>query len=112
LAAQYDEFKIDAGQHVNGRLTLGENIGDLSGLTIAYDAYHHSLGARKAPVLAHLTGDQRFFLAWAQGWATLIRAERLRNQVMTDPHSPAIFRVNGVVQCRCLVSGIRCAAGR
>jgi predicted metalloendopeptidase len=98
LAAQYDEFKIEDGQHVNGRLTLGENIGDLSGLTIAYDAYHHSLGARKAPVLAHLTGDQRFFLAWAQGWATLIRAERLRNQVITDPHSPAIFRVNGVVR--------------
>ena len=98
LAAQYDTFEIEGGQHVNGRLTLGENIGDLSGLTISYDAYHRSLQGKKAPVLANLTGDQRFFLAWAQGWATLIRAERLRNQVMTDPHSPAIFRVNGVVR--------------
>ena len=98
LVTQYSAFEIDGGQHVNGRLTLGENIGDLSGLSIAYDAYHRSLNGKKAPVLAHLTGDQRFFLAWAQGWATLIRAERLRNQVMTDPHSPAVFRVNGVVR--------------
>ena len=98
LATQYDTFQIEGGQHVNGRLTLGENIGDLSGVTIAYDAYHRSLAGKKAPVLADLTGDQRFFLAWAQGWATLIRPERLRNQVMTDPHSPAIFRVNGVVR--------------
>ena len=98
LAAQYDVYQIEGGQHVNGRLTLGENIGDLSGLSIAYDAYHRSLQGRKAPTLEHLTGDQRFFLAWAQGWATLIRAERLRNQVMTDPHSPAVFRVNGVVR--------------
>ena len=98
LASQYDVYEIEGGQHVNGRLTLGENIGDLSGLSIAYDAYHRSLKGRKAPILAHLTGDQRFFLAWAQGWATLIRAERLRNQVMTDPHSPAVFRVNGVVR--------------
>ena len=98
LAVQYDAYEIEGGQHVNGRLTLGENIGDLSGLSIAYDAYQRSLKGRKAPILAHLTGDQRFFLAWAQGWATLIRAERLRNQVMTDPHSPAVFRVNGVVR--------------
>ena len=98
LAVQYDAYEIEGGQHVNGRLTLGENIGDLSGLSIAYDAYQRSLKGREAPILAHLTGDQRFFLAWAQGWATLIRAERLRNQVMTDPHSPAVFRVNGVVR--------------
>ena len=98
LATQYDAYEIEGGQHVNGRLTLGENIGDLSGLSISYDAYHRSLAGKKAPVLAHLTGDERFFLAWAQGWATQIRAERLRNQVMTDPHSPAVFRVNGVVR--------------
>ena len=97
LAAQYDTYEA-AGLHVNGRLTLGENIGDLSGLTIAYDAYRMSLQGKKAPVINGLTGDQRFFLAWAQGWHTLIRDERLRNQVMTDPHSPAIFRVNGVVR--------------
>jgi predicted metalloendopeptidase len=98
LAAQYDSYEAVEGLHVNGRLTLGENIGDLAGLTVAYDAYRLSLHGRKAPVLAGLTGDQRFFLAWAQGWHTLIRDERLRNQVLTDPHSPAVFRVNGVVR--------------
>jgi putative endopeptidase len=98
LATQYDTYAAVDDLHVNGRLTLGENIGDLSGLTIAYVAYHLSLHGKKAPVLAGLTGDQRLFLAWAQGWHTLIRDERLRNQVMTDPHSPAAFRVNGVVR--------------
>ena len=98
LAAQYDSYEAVDGLHVNGRLTLGENIGDLSGLTIAYVAYHLSLHGKKAPVLNGLSGDQRLFLAWAQGWHTLIRDERLRNQVMTDPHSPARFRVNGVVR--------------
>jgi predicted metalloendopeptidase len=98
LAAQYDSYEAVDNLHVNGRLTLGENIGDLSGLTIAYVAYHLSLHGKKAPVLAGVTADQRLFLAWAQGWHTLIRDERLRNQVMTDPHSPAPFRVNGVVR--------------
>jgi putative endopeptidase len=98
LAAQYDSYDVVGGLHVNGRLTLGENIGDLSGLTITYVAYHLSLHGKKAPVLEGLTGDQRVFLAWAQGWHTLIRDERLRNQVLTDPHSPAQFRVNGVVR--------------
>ncbi|HVW68300.1 MAG TPA: M13 family metallopeptidase [Steroidobacteraceae bacterium] len=98
LAAQYDSYVAVDDLHVNGRLTLGENIGDLSGMTVAYDAYHLALHGEKAPVLAGLTGDQRFFMAWAQGWRTLIRDERLRNQVMTDPHSPAPFRVNGVVR--------------
>lgn len=98
LAAQYDRYEVLDGLHLNGRLTLGENIGDLSGLTIAYVAYHLSLHGKKAPVIDGLTGDQRLFLAWAQGWHTLIRDERLRNQVMTDPHSPAQFRVNGVVR--------------
>lgn len=98
LAAQYDSYVAVGDLHVNGRLTLGENIGDLSGMTVAYDAYQLSLHGRKAPVLDGLTGDQRFFLAWAQGWRTLIRPERLRNQVMSDPHSPSPFRVNGVVR--------------
>jgi putative endopeptidase len=98
LAAQYDSYEVVDGLHVNGRLTLGENIGDLSGLTIAYVAYHLSLHGKKAPVLAGLTGDQRLFLSWAQSWRTLSRDERLRNQVLTDPHSPAQFRVNGVVR--------------
>jgi len=97
LAAQYDTYQVVDGLHVNGRLTLGENIGDLSGITVAYAAYHLSLHGRQAPVINGLSGDQRFFLAWAQGWRTLIRDEKLRNQVMTDPHSPSQFRVNGVV---------------
>jgi predicted metalloendopeptidase len=79
-------------------LTLGENIGDLGGLTVALEAYHLSLGGAPAPVLGGLTGDQRFFLSWAQVWRGLIRDERLRNQVMSDPHSPQQFRANGVVR--------------
>jgi predicted metalloendopeptidase len=98
LAAQYDSYEAIGDLHVNGRLTLGENIGDLSGLTITYVAYHLSLHGKKAPVLEGVTADQRLFLAWAQGWHTLIRDERLRNQVMADPHSPAQLRVNGVVR--------------
>jgi len=98
LAAQYDSYEAVDGLHVNGRLTLGENIGDVSGLTIAYVAYHLSLHGKTPPVIDGLTGDQRLFLAWAQGWRSLVRDERLRNQVMTDPHSPEQFRVNGVVR--------------
>ena len=97
LAAQYDQFcPLDDGKTcVNGRLTLGENIGDLSGLSLAYRAYKMALGGKEAPVIDGLTGDQRFFLAWAQVWRTAIRPERLRQQLLTDPHSPADFRVNG-----------------
>jgi putative endopeptidase len=98
LASQYDGYEALPGLHVNGRLTLGENIGDLSGMTVAYDAYQQSLHGKKAPVLDGLTGDQRFFLGWAQVWRVLIRDERLRNQVTSDPHSPSEFRVNGVVR--------------
>ncbi len=97
LAAQYDRYEA-AGLHLNGRLTLGENIGDLAGLTIAYEAYHLSLHGKRPPVLEGLSGDQRFFLGWAQAWRELNRQESLRNQVMTDPHSPGEFRVNGVVR--------------
>jgi predicted metalloendopeptidase len=98
LATQYDSYTALPGLNVNGRLTLGENIGDLGGLTVSYEAYHISLKGAKAPVLDGLTGDQRFFLSWAQGWRNLIRDERLRTQVMSDPHSPPQFRVNGVVR--------------
>ncbi len=86
------------GLKVNGRLTLGENIGDLGGLSVALAAYRLSLDGKPAPVLDGLTGDQRFFLSWAQAWRTNYREQRLRNQVMSDPHSPAPFRVNGVVR--------------
>ncbi|MBL8548323.1 MAG: M13 family metallopeptidase [Hyphomonadaceae bacterium] len=97
LAAQYDGFEALPGLNVNGRLTLGENIGDNGGLQVALRAYELSLGAREAPVRAGLTGKQRFFLGWAQAWRSKYREEALRNMVMTNPHSPPQFRVNGVV---------------
>jgi len=97
LVAQYDKFcPLDEGKTcVNGRLTLGENIGDLSGISLAYRAYKIALGGKEAPVIDGLTGDQRFFLAWAQAWRSATRPERLRQQMLTDPHSPERFRVNG-----------------
>ena len=98
LAAQYDQFSPLPGLKVNGRLTLGENIGDLGGLTVAYEAYHISLHGKQPPVLDGLTGDQRYFLAWAQVWRSLSRDEQVRNQVMSNPHSPEKFRVNGPVR--------------
>jgi putative endopeptidase len=98
LATQYDAFEALPGLHVNGRLTLGENIGDLGGLSVSNEAYHLSLHGRKAPVIDGLTGDQRFFLAWAQGWQSLYRDEQMRKLVVSNPHSPPRFRVNGVVR--------------
>jgi len=97
LVAQYGEYTMPNGQHLNGRLTLGENIGDLSGLAVAWRAYQRSLAGQPAPVLDGFSGAQRFFLGWAQGWRTKYRDENLRMRVLTDPHSPARFRVNGVV---------------
>jgi putative endopeptidase len=98
LAAQYDGYTVLPGLNINGRLTLGENIGDLGGLSVAYEAYHRSLHGKPAAVLDGLTGDQRYFLAWAQVWRTLSREEQLRTQVLSNPHSPPQFRVNGVVR--------------
>jgi putative endopeptidase len=98
LAAQYDTFEPLPGIKINGRFTLGENIGDLGGLTIAYTAYKLSLQGKPAPVIDGLTGDQRFFLGWAQIHRSLQRDEDLRNQVMSDPHSPAKYGTNGVVR--------------
>jgi putative endopeptidase len=98
LAGQYDRFEVLAGLNVNGRLTLGENIGDLGGLSVAYDAYHRSLNGAAAAVRDGLSGDQRFFLAYAQIWRSLNREEQLRSQVLSNPHSPPKFRVNGVVR--------------
>jgi putative endopeptidase len=98
LAAQYDQFEALPGIKVNGRLTLGENFGDLGGLTIGYLAYHQALKGTSAPVLEGITGDQRFFLAWAQVWRTVYKDQALRNQVLSDPHSPARFRVNGAIR--------------
>ena len=98
LAAQYDEYVALPGLKLNGRLTLGENIGDLGGLTVAYQAYQRSLQGRPAPVVDGLTGAQRFFLSYAQIWRAITSDERLRTQVLSDPHSPSRFRVNGVVR--------------
>jgi putative endopeptidase len=98
LAAQYDGYTVLPGLNINGRLTLGENIGDLGGMSVANDAYHRSLHGKPAPRLAGLTGDQRFFLSWAQIWREKQRDEDLRSQVTSNPHSPAKFRINGVVR--------------
>ena len=93
LAAQFDKYEPLPALHVNGALTLGENIADLGGLTIAYDAYRASLGGREAPVIDGLTGDQRFFLGWAQIWRLKYRDADLRRRLLTNPHAPAAQRV-------------------
>jgi putative endopeptidase len=98
LVAQYNDFKVFADLNVNGEFTLGENIGDLGGLSIALKAYKASLNGKPSPVLDGFTGEQRLFIGWAQSWLEKTREESLRNQVASDPHSPAKFRVNGVVR--------------
>ncbi len=98
LVAQYDAFEPLPGMHVNGRLTLGENIGDNGGIQVALHAYRLALGDRAAPVLDGTTGDQRFFMARAQHRRQLTREQTLRNQLLSDPHSPAAWRVNGIVR--------------
>ena len=95
LGAQYSSYEAAPGVFVNGALTMGENIGDMSGLEVAYSAYQVSLGGVAAPILDGLTGDQRFFLAFAQAWRGKQRDEAIRTQVATDPHSPRRFRVIG-----------------
>jgi predicted metalloendopeptidase len=92
LAKQYDAYEALPGLHVNGKLTLGENIADVAGLAAAYDAYHASLGGKEPPVINGLTGDQRFFLAYAQSWASKMRDEALRGRIATDGHAPGQFR--------------------
>jgi putative endopeptidase len=100
LAAQYSQYcPYDDGKTcVNGRLTLGENIGDVGGLSLAYRAYHMSLNGKEAPVIDGLTGDQRFFIAWAQVWRSVQREAAGRQRLLTDPHSPEKFRANGAVR--------------
>ncbi|MEO8946701.1 MAG: M13-type metalloendopeptidase, partial [Gemmatimonadaceae bacterium] len=78
--------------HINGQLTMGENIGDLSGLAQAYRAYHISLHGKPAPVIDGYTGDQRFFLGFAQIWRTKMRDAALRQQLLSNPHSPGMYR--------------------
>ena len=92
LAKQYDAYEALPGLHVKGKLTLGENIADVAGLAAAYDAYRASLKGKEAPVVDGLTGDQRFFIAYAQSWATKMREETLRQRIATDGHAPGQFR--------------------
>ena len=94
LVKQYDAYEPFPGAHVKGAFTLGENIGDLGGLAVALDAYHASLGGKKAPVIDGMTGDQRFFLGWAQVWRRNYREANLRQRLVTDPHAPSQYRTD------------------
>lgn len=96
LAAQYSAYEPLPGVHINGEQTLGENIADVSGLTISYLAYKKSLGGKEAPEIDGLTGDQRFFLAYAQAWRSKMRDAALRQRVLTDGHSPGRWRAQTV----------------
>ena len=98
LGAQYDAYEPLPGYPVQGGLTMGENIGDASGVAVGLEAYHLSLDGQPAPVLDGTTGDQRFFYGWAQVWQSKMRDEAAKQQVATDPHSPAMFRVIGPVR--------------
>ena len=97
LVDQYAAYSPMEGEYLNGELTLGENIGDLAGLTMAYRAYQRSLGGEEAPVIDGFTGDQRFFLGWAQVWARKYREQELLRRLKIDPHSPSEYRANGTV---------------
>ena len=98
LGKQYSGYEPLPGVRVNGDLTMGENIADLGGLTMGLEAYHESLHGQPAPVIDGLTGDQRVFLGWAQAWRGKLRDDAMRRQVVSDPHSPRMYRVNGVVR--------------
>lgn len=97
LTKQYNAFSPIAGLNVNGELTLGENIADLVGIAMAHRAYRLSLNGKEAPVLDGFTGDQRFFIGFAQVWARKYREDEMRKRLLTDPHSPSEYRVNGIV---------------
>ncbi len=98
LGEQYSSYEVLPGAKINGELTMGENIADLGGILVALDAYRLSLKGQPAPVLDGLTGDQRFFLAFAQSWRGKRRDDAIRQQLVADPHSPEAYRVNGVVR--------------
>ena len=98
IASQYDKFEPVSGYFIDGNFTLGENIGDIGGLSLAFRAYKMSLAGEEAPIIDGLTGDQRFFLSWAQVWQRKYREDALIQRLTSDPHSPSEFRVNGVVR--------------
>jgi predicted metalloendopeptidase len=95
LVEQFSEYSPLSGKSVNGELTLGENIADLSGLSIAYKAWRLSLQGDEAPVIDNWTGDQRFFMGWAQSWQRKYRDAELIQRLLVDPHSPSMYRSNG-----------------
>ncbi len=95
FGAQYDKYEPVPGMFVNGKLTMGENIADFAGIQIALDAYHASLKGKPAPVIDGLTGDQRFFLSYAQFWREKQRPDAARQQMASDPHTPSKFRIIG-----------------
>jgi putative endopeptidase len=97
LVKQFNGYSPQPGLNVNGELALGENIGDNSGLAIAYKAYKISLGGKPAPVIDNLTGDQRFFMGWAQVWRGKYRDAAMINQIKVGPHAPGMYRANGAV---------------
>jgi putative endopeptidase len=97
LVKQYDGYKPFDDMNVNGKFTLGENIGDLGGMAVAYEAYQMSLAGKPAPVIDGLTGQQRFFMGWAQIWRRLYREPELRKRLVNDPHSPSEYRCNGIL---------------
>jgi predicted metalloendopeptidase len=98
LGAQFDSYEGLPGLHVNGKLTMGENIGDLSGITISLKAYHISQDGKDAPLLDGFTGDQRFFLSYGQIWRSKYRDAQMRQQILSNPHSPPHFRVDGATR--------------
>lgn len=97
LVKQYSEYSPVDGMNVNGELTLGENIGDLGGINVAYTAYLLSLEGGEGPTIEGMTGKQRFFLGWGQIWRRKYREEELRNRLLTDSHSPSQYRCNGIL---------------
>jgi putative endopeptidase len=98
FGSEYAAMDILPGSHINPELTMGENIADLGGLTLALEAYHESLHGKPAPVLNGVTGDQRVFLGWAQVWRAKVRPDAARQRLVIDPHSPPVARVNGPTQ--------------
>ncbi|MGA8806728.1 MAG: M13 family metallopeptidase [Thermoanaerobaculia bacterium] len=96
LAAEFDTYEPLPGMHVNGKLTLSENIADVAGLSASYDGYRRAYGGKPAPSAGGLTGDQRFFLAFAQVWRTKFRPEALRNSLLTNGHAPGEYRADTV----------------
>ncbi len=98
LVGQYDSYYPFPDLHVNGQFTLGENIGDLGGISIALKAYQSSLNGQEAPVIDSFTGVQRVFIGFGRVWRSKIRDEALRTQIATDPHSPGVYRANGSVR--------------